>query len=200
MASANNSKKTYWPHMILGFLMLAIVLGYWTIKAASSMPVQETNDYMMKYQEADMNINDILRSKQAFDKVYQIELVGAETMVMTDNVHSNRPQPNPVKLASGANHFSYKVSTKDGTAVNDAKVSFLLTRPHTVADDQMIEVVPSKSGQYVTPDLNISKAGRYTLQMRAKIGEVTGYAETAAYLHPSGRTREGNLQAKKSLN
>ncbi len=181
---ANNSKKTYWPHMILGFLMLAIVLGYWTVKTASSMPVQETNDYMMKYQESDININEILVSKQKFDKNYLIELIDVETMVMTDNIHSNRPQPNPVKLAMGANHFSYSVTDKAGEVVNDANVSFLLTRPHTVVDDQMIEVVENKGGKYVTPDLNISKPGRYTLQFRARIGDVTGYTSTEAYLQP----------------
>ena len=181
---ASNSKKTYWPHMILGFLMLAIVLGYWTVKTASSMPVQETNDYMMKYQESDININEILVSKQKFDKNYLIELIDVETMVMTDNIHSNRPQPNPVKLAMGANHFSYSVTDKAGEVVNDANVSFLLTRPHTVVDDQMIEVVENKGGKYVTPDLNISKPGRYTLQFRARIGDVTGYTSTEAYLQP----------------
>ena len=66
-----SSKKTYWPHMILGFLILAIILGYWTIKVATSIPVQETNDYMMKYQESDININEILTKKMAFDKKIQ---------------------------------------------------------------------------------------------------------------------------------
>ena len=181
---ANNSKKTYWPHMILGFLMLAIVLGYWTVKAASSMPVQETNDYMMKYQESDMNINKILVSKQEFDKNYLIKLTDVETMVMTDNIHSNRAQLDPVKLTMGDNHFSYTVTNKRGETVDDAKVSFLLTRPHTVVDDQMIEIVESRGGKYLTPDLNISKPGRYTLQFRATIGDATGYSSTEAYLQP----------------
>ncbi|MEA3456564.1 MAG: FixH family protein [Campylobacterota bacterium] len=185
MASANNSKKTYWPHMIIGFLMLAIVLGYWTIKAASSMPVQETNDYMMKYQESDMNINEILESKQKFDKDYTIKLTDVETMVMTDNIHSNRPQPDPVKLTMGGNHFSYSVTDRAGNTVNDAKASFLLTRPHSVREDEMIEVVENQNDKYVTPDLNISKPGRYTLQFRATIGDATGYLSTEAYLSPT---------------
>ena len=181
---AKNKEKTYWPHMIIGFLMLAIILGYWTVKTASSMPVQETNDYMMKYQESDININEIMDRKKAFDKNYLIKLTDVETMVMTDNINSKRAQPNPVKLSLGTKHFSYSVTNKAGEAVNDAKVSFLLTRPHTVVDDQMIEVVESKDGYYVTPDLNISKPGRYTLQFRATIGDATGYLSTEAYLQP----------------
>jgi len=179
---AKNKQKTYWPHMIVGFLLLAITLSYWTIKAASSMPVQETNDYMMKYQESDMNINEILAKKKIFDQKYTIELLDTETMVMTDNIHSNRLQPDPVKLVLGANHFNYKVSTREGTVVDDAAVSFLLTRPHTVVNDQMIEVVAFKDGQYITPDLNITNEGRYTLRIRVKIGNAIGYTDTPAYL------------------
>jgi hypothetical protein len=179
-----NSQKTYWPHMIMGFLFLAIALSYWTIKAASSMPVQETNDYMMKYQQSDMNINKILKSKQAFDKLYTLSITDVRTMVMTDNIHSNRPQPELIVLNMGANHFKYIVTKRDGTIVDSAKASFLLTRPHSTREDNMIESVPFSDGYYTTPDINISKAGRYTLQFRATVDNLTGYFSVEAYLKP----------------
>ena len=180
-----NNTKTYWPHMILGFLLIGITLGYWTVKHAVQMPVQEVNEYMLKYQQADLGINDILEKKQAFDKVYTIALKNVKMMVMTDNINSNLPQPNVIQLTKGENQFSYMVTKKDGTVVNNADVSFLLTRPHTVKDDVMIEKVPFKDGMYVTPTLNIQKPGRYTLQFRAKIDDNTvGYSEVPAYLKP----------------
>ena len=181
----NKNEKTYWPHMILGFLLIGITLGYWTVKHAVQMPVQEVNEYMMKYQDADLGINDILEKKQAFDKLYTIKLNNVKMMVMTDNINSKIPQPNAVTLSKGTNHFSYTVTKKDGTVVSNAKVSFLLTRPHTVKDDVMIENVPFKDGMYVTPVLDIQKPGRYTLQFRAKIDDNTvGYSEVPAYLKP----------------
>ena len=181
---AKETKKTYWPHMIVGFLLVAITLGYWTVKTATSLPVQETNEYMMKYQQSDMNINDIVKSKMAFDKKYNIKLTDVQTMVMTDNIYSNRPQPDQVKLTSGPNHFAYSVTDKAGDVVKDANVSFLLTRPHTRVDDQMIESVPLQGDKYVTPDINITKPGRYTLQLRVKIDGKTGFSELEAYLKP----------------
>jgi hypothetical protein len=181
----NKSQKTYWPHMILGFLAIGITLGYWTVKHAIDLPVQEVNAYMMKYQDADIGINDILEKKQAFDKVYVIKLHDVKMMVMTDNVNSKIPQPNAVTLYKGKNHFSYTVTKKDGTVVSNAEVSFLLTRPHTRKDDVMIEKVPFQNGLYVTPELDIEKPGRYTLQFRAKIDDNTvGYSEDRAYLKP----------------
>lgn len=181
----NKSEKTYWPHMILGFLLIGITLGYWTVKHAVQMPVQEVNEYMLKYQQADLGINDILEKKHAFDKTYTIKLNNVKMMVMTDNINSKIPQPNAVTLSKGENHFSYTVTKKDGTVVSNAKVSFLLTRPHTVKDDVMIEEVPFKNGMYVTPSIDIQKPGRYTLQFRAKIDDNSvGYAEERAYLKP----------------
>jgi len=180
----NKKEISYWPHMIVGFLFLAIGLGYWTIKTAISLPVQETNDYMMKYQEADININDIMTSKEAFDKDYTMSLSGIKTIIMTDNIYSNRIQPELVVLSDGINKFDYIVKKRDGTIVKDAKVSFLLTRPHSTREDYMIEVIPYNGKYYQTPDINISKAGRYTLKLRATVNDKTGYWSVGAYLKP----------------
>lgn len=181
---AKNKEKTYWPHMILGFLTIGITLSYWTVKSASSMPVQEANQYMLKYQMADMNINQIMERKMAFDKAYTIHLLDMETMVMTDNVNSNRAQPNPVKLSKGINTFSYEVVTKEGTKVSDANVTFLLTQPHSRKEDKLISNLPYINGKYQARDINITKAGRYTLQLRAEVGDTIGYSEVSAYLQP----------------
>jgi hypothetical protein len=181
---ANNKETTYWPYMILGFLILGITLGYWTVKSASSMPVQESNNFMMKYQLADMNINDIMEKKAAFDKRYEISLLNKEMVVIKDNVNSNRLPENSVKLTKGSNVFTYTVTEHDGSVVADANVSFLLTRPHTRADDMMVQSVPYGSGEYRVKDINITKAGRYTLQLRAIVGDTVGYLEIPAYLKP----------------
>lgn len=179
---ANKKEKTYWPHMIVGFLLLALTLSFWTVKSASSLPVQESNQYMLKYQMADMTMNDILESKIRFDSAYTITINNVKTMVMTDNIHSNRPQLNPVQLTKGDNHFSYSVHKSDGSVVNNAKVSFLLTRPHSRRDDVMVEDLSFKETQYHTPSLKIDKAGRYTLLLKVKINNDVGHLETSAYL------------------
>lgn len=179
---AKSNEKTYWPHMILGFLAIGITLSYWTVKSASSMPVQESNQYMLKYQMADMNINQIMERKIAFDKAYSIHIVDVETMVVTDNVNSNRPQPNPVKLIQGMNNFSYEIVANNGTKVSDANVTFLLTQPHSRKEDKLFVNIPYADGKYQVKGLDITRAGRYTLQFRAEVGDTMGYSEVSAYL------------------
>ena len=181
---AKNNEKTYWPHMILGFLAIGITLSYWTVKSASSMPVQESNKFMLKYQMADMNINQIMEKKIAFDQAYTINILDVETMVMTDNMNSNRAQPNPVKLSQGLNVFSYEVTTKNGSKISDANVTFLLTQPHSRSEDKLFPNVPYVDGKYQVKDVNITKAGRYTLQLRAVVDDLIGYSEVSAYLKP----------------
>ena len=115
-------EKSYWPHLILGFLIIGISLGYWTVKSATSIPVQESNEYMLKYQIADMNINDIIEQKARFDKNYNIKLLDAK-MGKIDIEHSKVARSQKVvELDKGANTFKYQVTTKDGKLVNDANV------------------------------------------------------------------------------
>jgi len=179
-----NSEKTYWPHMILGFLMVGITLGYWTVKSASSVPVQESNDYMMKYQQADMNINDILKKKAQFDKSYTIEITDVKTglnSIANSKVAKNEKS---VLLTAGRNSFYYRITKKDNTTVEDMNVTFRLTRPHTDKEDVLVENIPLIEGKYTIKDINITKPGRYRLQLRAKIGEAIGYSDIPAYLKP----------------
>lgn len=179
------NKKTYWPHMILGFLFLALTLSFWTVKSANSLPVQESNTYMLKYQTADININEITEKKMAFDKAYDIRIIGVEMMEMTDNVNSKRPQPNVVKLSQGMNQFSYEILTKEGKSVPDANVTFLLTQPHSRREDKFFRDIPHKDGKYRIVDVEIKKPGRYTLQLRVEVKEDTiGYSAVPAYLKP----------------
>jgi hypothetical protein len=181
---AKNKEKTYWPHMILGFLLLGITLSYWTVKSASSVPVQESNDYMMKYQQADMNINEIIKHKAAFDKKYDIKLLNAKRIIQEIENAKRAKEESSVVLTEGKNSFSYSVTDKSANFVSDANVTFLLTRPHSVKEDVLVENISIVDSKYVVNDVNITKPGRYTLQLRAKIGNTIGYSSIPAYLKP----------------
>ena len=180
----NNKEKTYWPHMILGFLAVGVTLSYWTVKSASSMPVQESNDYMLKYQIADMHINEILQRKALFDKNYNINIVNVKSEIIELSNTKRAKNEKVVILEKGINNFSYTVSNKQNSVQSDANVSFLLTRPHSVKEDMEVSEVSLKDGKFTIENIDIEKAGRYTLQLRVKIGEAIGYSQIPAYLKP----------------
>lgn len=180
----NKNQKTYWPHMILGFLAVGITLSYWTVKSASSLPVQRSNEYMLKYQQADIHINEILEKKALFDKSYTIEIIDIQTVIQDLENAKRAKEEKVILLHLGENSFTYRINNNHGTTPIDANVTFLLTRPHSTKEDILIENVNAINGKYVIKDINISKVGRYTLQLRAKIGDAVGYSQLPAYLKP----------------
>ena len=176
-------EKSYWPHMIMGFLIIGLTLGYWTVKHAASLPVQESNEFMMKYQKADKHINEILVQKARFDKMYRIDLQAERTMHKIENSKAYKALSSVV-LHEGKNRFVYRITDSSGVPIADANVTFLLTRPHTDKEDQMLDSVPYREGKYVIENVEITNPGRYTLQLRAVIGDAVGYSEIPAYLEP----------------
>jgi hypothetical protein len=181
------NQNRFWFALVMGMLLFGISMIIWTVRQASSVPVHESNNFMLKYQTADMNINNIKELQDKFDAKYTIELKNFELLDLNDeeqNTNSKRTQAKPVKLNFGKNSFTYAVNNKEGSVVDNAKVSFLLTRPHTRVDDKLEESVTFNNGYYTTKALELKNKGRYTLQFKVEINGLTGYSEIAAYLKP----------------
>lgn len=179
------NQNTIWFLFVMSILGFSISMITWTVTQAVSLPVQESNNYILKYQMADLNINKIMELEAKFNAKYKIELKNS-TFIDLDEEHQNtnakRAQTKPVKLTRGENSFDYAISQKDGTIMNNAKVTFLLTRPHSRDDDKLEENVVFKDGHYVTKAVELSKKGRYTLQLKVEIDGLIGYSEIPAYL------------------
>jgi hypothetical protein len=182
MVNNSESEKSYWPHMILGFLGIGIMLGYWTVSSAINMPVNESNRYQKKYQQADMGINQIIEAQQRFDEKYHIAPVDFKESTFEPNEFLKRSHGKIIALGT-QNRLQYRVETRSGDAVNDAIVSFLLTRPHTVADDQKFATLKADNGIYAVA-FDLENAGRYTLRLRVQKGDAVGFVEQEAYLEP----------------
>jgi hypothetical protein len=179
------NQNRLWFAIVMGMLSFGIGMVIWTVKQASSVPVHESNDFMLKYQQADMNINSILANKAKFDAKYSIELQNAEFITLKaeyQNNNSKRQQPKPLKLKKGENRFAYAIKDKNGNNVESAEFTFLLTRPYTQDEDKKENNVSIENGLYVTKPFEINNKGRYTLQVKVTIDGLTGYLKTPAYL------------------
>jgi len=179
------NQNRFWFLFVMSILLFGIAMIVWTVKQAMSVPVHESNNYMLKYQMADMNINKILELKAKFDAKYNIEIKNTQFIDLNSdlqNTNAKRAQKKPIKLSKGTNSFSYAITKKDGTVIENAEVSFLLTRPHSRKDDNLEEKISFENNLYITKTLELNKKGRYTLQLKVKIGNLIGYSEISAYL------------------
>ena len=179
------NQNRFWFLFVMSILVFGISMIIWTVKQATSVKVQESNNYILKYQMADMNINKIMQLEAKFNAQYSIELKNTTFINLEEelqNSNAKRVQKKPIKLSSGANNFKYDISTKEGKMLKGAKVSFLLTRPHTRVDDHLEENISFNGSSYVTKVVELSKKGRYTLVLKVEINDVIGYSEISAYL------------------
>ena len=183
----DSNKKTvsgqFWPYMILGFLLIGITLGVWTVKSTIKIPVHESNQFMQKYQSADRDVNKIIEAQNLFDFKYNVELKGLEKNSFKPKFLKRKPYQ--YYTLKDSNNFSYKVTKKDGTAVNNADITLLLTRPQTERDDRVISNIKSNgSGEYIIKDLKVKKSGRYILRLKVSVGKVVKYLDRYAYKEP----------------
>ncbi len=174
MSKKDDSGK-FWPYMILGFLFIGITLGYWTIKNTISLPVRESNAFMMKYQDADVNADLMQESAERFDSKYSIIISGLEHVEFKPK--NLKRKPHRYVGLNESNTFSYFISSKDGKGV-DANVSILLTKPGTNEDDLPIIKVKGDRGLYRVDSLLVTKPGRYIIRARFIVGKDIKFIDT----------------------
>jgi len=154
----------YWPYAILGMILTVVLLGIWTIKVAVDNPVQESDDYMMQYQDVEENINEILAKQKAFFARYDVDL------------SMNR-------LHLGENRVRVKVTEKKGhEPVSDAKIYAVVTRPTTKKYDKILDRFSFEEGLYVSDPFALKRIGRWNIQVRVTIGKDVGYAKYKTFV------------------
>ncbi|WP_457592994.1 FixH family protein [Hydrogenimonas sp.] len=154
----NREKKelNFWPYAIVGMILTVVMLAIWTIKIAIKNPVQLENSYMMKYQDVDENINEILMKQRQFKSGYDVKL-----------------DKNRLKL--GSNRVEVVVSDKEGNPVDNAKIVALITRPDTAEFDIELKNFSNLGGEYRSEEFNLSKSGRWNIVVRVNVGELEGF-------------------------
>ena len=182
MANNSSGSGKFWPYMILGFLFIGLFLGFWTVRVTLAMPVSESNEYQRKYQDADLNINQIIEAQERFDAHYVLEPLDFKPSSFKPTDFARKH--GKVIALTQTMHLAYRLTDKSGAAVNDANMTLLLTRPQTRDNDQTFPRLKAKNGVYTTPEITLPKAGRYTLRLRVQVGDAVGFLEHEAYLEP----------------
>ena len=163
MESPEKKEINYWPYAIVGMILTVVMLSAWTIKVALKNPVQLENSYMMKYQDVDENINEILLKQREFDSKYTIGL------------ESNR-------LKIGPNRIYVKVSSREGEPAESAAVRVLVTRPDSTQHDIELERFTYKDGVYSSEEFNLTRSGRWNIVTRVEIDGDVGYKKYKTFV------------------
>ena len=156
MQKSDKQEMNYWPYAIVGMILTVVLLGIWTIKVAVSNPVQLDNSYMMKYQDVDENISDILEKQKIFDTKYIIDL--------SKNI-----------LKPGENRIEVALKDRNGNPVDNAEIIAVVTRPTTLKDDIELKEFVQMNDHYVSKPFELKRGGRWNIQVRVTIGDDVGF-------------------------
>ncbi len=142
---------TKWPIIIAVSTVIVIIFGVVTIKQAINNPVEMSDYGMQGYHTYDNNANDIINAKIAFDKKYSVSYV--------------TPQ-----ISEKGTVIVYKVTDKEGKAVNDAKINAVLTRPDTTKLDINLSNPAINEGEYTFNAVDLPKPGRWDILAKISVG------------------------------
>jgi len=123
------NKGRIWPYAIGAAIALVFSFCIATIVVTESSNIQESDAYMTKYQIADLNANELIQKKIAFDKLYDIAYVTKS-------------------IAGDAPVIAYRITTKEGNAVNDATIKVAISRPETDKYDMSLDKPTIVDGIY----------------------------------------------------
>jgi nitrogen fixation protein FixH len=105
---------------------------------------------MTNYQNADTDANKLINARIAFNKKYNLEYLGKQ-------------------LNAQNAQLIYKITTKDGKSVNDAKLKVIVTRPQTHNEDMTL-VNPKIDNGIYSFETKLPGIGRWDVMASVEIG------------------------------
>jgi len=155
-----NSAKI-WPYAIGASILTVFGFAVATIVITNTMPVEKSDAYMMYYQEADANANELIEARIAFDKKYTIEYV-------TDG------------LSKESSIIKYKVYDKESNPVNSAKIKVIITRPNNHKNDQELNNPTVANGIYTFAPTTLAKEGRWDVMAKVNVDDLQRFYNVKA--------------------
>ena len=146
--------KNYWPHAIVGSLILIVASCVATVALAVKNPVEMDEFYFERYQNVDENINEIEASQRRFDDKYALKF---------------EPE------FDGLNgYFKIAVAPKNGSLAPKFTNEILLTRPATNEQNQNLNA--KFDGQILkTAPVALPKKGRWQILLKISDANDTGF-------------------------
>lgn len=151
----NSLSAKIWPYAIGGSIVLVFGFCVATIIVVESANIQETNEYMTNYQQAEMDANDHINNKIAFDKKYKIAYT-------------------PSELKENA-QVAFKVTDLSGSVVKDAKLTILVSRPETHIYDQKLQSEVQENGNYIFNNVEFEKIGVWDIITKVEVGKYSRF-------------------------
>jgi len=141
-----------WPFAIGTAITLVFSFCVATVVVTSKAHIQPSDNYMTSYQDADVNANDYINAKIAFDKQYDVAYI-------TESIGGEKPE------------IKYSVKDKAGNPVDNATIVIAISRPETTEFDQKLKNPKVQNGVYTFEGAKFPKAGIWNIIAKIQVGD-----------------------------
>jgi len=141
-----------WPYAIGMAITLVFSFCVMTIIVTAKADLQLSDNYMMKYQDADANANEFIKAKIDFDKKYKVSYVNNG-------------------LNQDGTDLTFKITDLQGNSVSNVKLILAISRPETHDFDKKLENFVQKDSIYSFKNLKLGKAGKWNFITKIIIGD-----------------------------
>jgi nitrogen fixation protein FixH len=139
-----------WPYAVGIAITCVFCFGVITVIVTGKADTQISDDYMTNYQDADVNANDLINARIAFDKKYKLKY-------LTNHITEN-----------GCD-IKYKLTNLNNEAVPGAEMILAISRPETEIYNKKIKGAVFENGEYIFKDIKFPKTGVWNLLLRVDI-------------------------------
>jgi len=151
----NTLSARIWPYAIGGSIVMVFGFCVATVMVTTSANIQESNEYMTNYQSAEINANDYINNKIAFDKKYKIKYVASK-------LHDNST-------------ITFKVTDLNNNSLKNAKLTILVSRPETHEFDQKLVDAQFIDGIYAFKNVKLPKKGLWDIITKVEVGKYSRF-------------------------
>ena len=145
-----------WPYILGGSITMVFGFCVATIVVTSKANIQESNTYMTYYQDADAKANELIKARIAFDKQINVNFIQKQ-------------------LEKNGTDITYTINDKNGNAINNAKLSVLVSRPETHTLDQELNNPSITNGKYTFVNVKFEKPGVYNFIAKVEVGNLSRF-------------------------
>ena len=160
------SERNYWPHaIVISIFLIAVACAATVYISIKNAPVEFDTFYFDNYGNVDKNINEIQTKQKVFEEKYVFVFNGLDTLEIKED-----------------NQISIQLKDKEtDKLIDNANIKMLLTRPET--NKLNIESVAKYSDDlYILSPIEISKAGRWLIQVKVEVDEDAGFFTQEVYV------------------
>lgn len=160
------SEKNYWPYaIIISIFLIAVACAATVYIAIKNAPVELDTFYFDSYGNVDKNINEIKAMQKVFEEKYTLSFNELNTL------HVKKDNQISLQLKD----------KKTNDFIKNANIKILLTRPDTNKFNVEL-LAKSNNDKYLSPLVEISKVGRWLIQVKVEVGDDTGFFTQEVYV------------------